>query len=673
MDISEGRPYPLGSTCDARGVNFSIISSVATRVELCLFDRNGDEQCRDLPGRSGDCWHGHVPGIGDGQLYGYRVHGPWDPAAGHLCGPERLLLDPYGRGISGTVRWDDALFPYDASAPAAPAHTRDTAAFVPRSIVVDGAFDWAGDHPPRTPLAESVIYEMHVRGFTQRHPDVPSELRGTYAGLAHPAAIGHLTRLGITAIELLPIQAFIHRRHLEARGQRNYWGYDPIGYFAPHGEYAADPVHAAAEFKAMVRELHRAGIEVILDVVFNHTGEGGVDGPILAFRGIDNAAYYRLDSGDDLRYVDVTGTQNTFNARHPQARRLIIDSLRYWVGEMHVDGFRFDLTPALLREDNAVNMRSALLDRLRADPVLAGVKLIAEPWDLGADGYRLGQFPAEWSEWNDRYRDEVRDYWNGRNGGTLGLVRRLGGSRDVFGASARPPQASVNFVTCHDGFTLADLVSYEQKHNAANGEDNRDGPDDNHSWNCGVEGETDDGAILALRKRQQHNFLATLLLSQGVPMLLAGDELGRSQEGNNNAYCQDNELSWLDWTPPLSPLLDLTAALIRVRREHAALRATAWPDIQWFDTGGHAVSEEMPGDAPPMPLQAYVAADGAELGLFFNPTDEVVEFSLPDGRADASWREVLNTSRERATARQAHDAPGREVAGHSMVVMRAGA
>ena len=657
MQISEGHPRPLGATFDGSGVNFSVFSSVADAIEVCLFNEFGGEQRFTLPARTEGCWHGYVDGVQPGQRYGLRVHGPWDPARGHLCCPEKLLLDPCGKAVVGDVEWDDTLFPYDREAPGAPPKPGDTASFVPKSVVVDPSFDWGDDRPPRTPLADSIIYEVHVKGFTKRHPAIPAELRGTYAGLVHHASIKHLTQLGVTAVELLPIGQFFHRRGLVAMGQRNYWGYDPVGFFAPHNAYASDrsPGGAVTEFKHMVRALHSAGIEVILDVVFNHTVEGDERGPIVCFKGIDNSAYYRLLDGDDLRYVDDTGTDATLNTEHPHVREMILDSMRYWVREMHVDGFRFDLAPVLLREGGSVNMQSPFFTSVREEPVLGGVKLIAEPWDLGHEGYRVGQFPDGWSEWNDRYRDDVRDFWAGRDGAVDRFMRRFAGSPDVYRDSGRPPQASVNMVTCHDGFPLHDLVSREKKRNAANGEENRDGHDDNHSWNCGVEGETDDEAINDLRARQKRNILATLFLSQGVPMILGGDEIGRSQGGNNNAYCQDNEISWFDWTHADRELTRFVASLISLRREHAVFRSHEWliagegdesPRLRWYDADGHPASESDFAGAPPRALQVLLLGgdDPSDFIVIFNPTPEEVVFNLPETRDGGSWLVILDAA-----------------------------
>jgi glycogen operon protein len=568
MEVGPGEPHPLGASWDGTGTAFAIFSEMAERVELCLVDAGGAEARVDLPERTGPVFHGYLKGIGPGQRYGYRVHGPLAPELGQHCDPRRLLLDPYAKAIEGGL-----------------------------SLVIDTAFDWGEDRPPRTPLEESIVYELHVKGFTELHPGVPEELRGTYAGLAHPASIAHLNELGVTAVELLPIHEHVTAGFLRKRGLVNYWGYSTIGFFAPHAAYASRPGAQVAEMKGMVKLLHAAGIEVILDVVYNHTGEGEPDMETLSFRGIDNLAYYRQRPDEPALYVDATGCGNTVDVSHPHVLQLVMDSLRYWVSEMHVDGFRFDLATALARgPDGAFDPRSAFLQAVQQDPVLRGVKLIAEPWDLGEHGYRLGGFPPEWSEWNDRYRDSVRDFWRGHgHGHPLGdLAWRLTGSPDVFAAGRRPATASINFVTSHDGFTLTDLVSYNAKHNQANAEGNRDGASDNRSWNCGIEGPTDEVEILELRARQKRNLLVTLLVSQGVPMLLAGDEIGRTQLGNNNAYCQDNELSWIDWAKADAALLAFVRRLIELRRRHPVLRQRRFLQplhVRWFRPDGAEMTD----------------------------------------------------------------------------------
>ena len=548
MQVWPGRPYPLGATYDGAGTNFSVFSEVAERVELCLFDEDGAETRITMPEVTAYCWHCYVPGVGPGQRYGYRVHGPYEPRAGHRCNPAKLLLDPYAKAVEGQVDWGEAVFPYRFGAPDSVNHS-DSASHMPKAVVTNPWFDWANDRPPMSPYHEAVIYEMHVKGLTMRHPGVPEELRGTYAGIAHPTVVEYLLMLGVTAVELLPVHQFVHDAHLESKGLRNYWGYNSIAYLAPHNEYSStgQDGQQVQEFKQMVKTLHEAGIEVILDVVYNHTAEGNHMGPILSLKGIDNAGYYRLVDDDRRYYYDTTGTGNSLDMRHPHVLQLIMDSLRYWVTEMHVDGFRFDLAATLARQFHEVDRLSAFFDLIQQDPVVSQVKLIAEPWDLGEGGYQVGSFPPLWSEWNGKYRDHVRDFWRGEPKLLDEFAYRFTGSSDLYESGGRRPFASINFVTAHDGFTLADLVSYNEKHNETNGEDNNDGESHNRSWNCGAEGPSPDPGIIELRARQQRNFLATLLLSQGVPMVLGGDEMGRTQHGNNNAYCQDNEVSWFDW------------------------------------------------------------------------------------------------------------------------------
>jgi glycogen operon protein len=605
--IWPGEPYPLGSTFDGIGTRFSVVSSVAEAVELCLFDDEGGETRVELPERSGDVWHGELPDVQPGQRYGYRVHGPWVPAEGLRCNPAKLLLDPYAKAVEGEVAWDQAVFGHTWDDPDA-ANDADSAPFVPRSVVINPFFDWDGDRPLRTPWSETVIYEVHVKGATAQHPEVPEELRGTYAGLAHPAFVAHLQGLGVTAVELLPVHQFIHDAHLVERGLRNYWGYNSIGFLAPHGAYASrgQAGQQVQEFRQMVRDFHQAGIEVILDVVYNHSAEGNHLGPTLSFKGFDNPLYYRLVAEDRRHYFDYTGTGNTLNMRSPHALQLVMDSLRWWATEMHVDGFRFDLASTLARSLHEVDKLSAFFDIIQQDPVISQLKLIAEPWDVGEGGYQVGNFPPLWAEWNGRYRDDVRDYWRGADVGVGELALRLTGSSDLYESEARRPHASINFVTAHDGFTLADLTSYDTKHNEANGEGGADGESHNRSWNCGVEGPTDDPEVLALRARQRRNLLVTLLLSQGVPMLLGGDEQGRTQQGNNNAYCQDNELSWFDWSAADDELLAFTSGLLAYRREHHAFRrrrffqgrpirvagATALPDVAWFSPDGTPMTDD---------------------------------------------------------------------------------
>jgi isoamylase len=712
VKVYPGNAYPLGATYDGAGTNVAVFSEVAERVELCLFDEDGDETRIDLPEVTAFCWHGYLPQVNPGQRYGFRVHGRWAPDEGHLCLPEKLLLDPYAKAIAGRVEWNEAVFPYasgDAAAGAsssgaassgaaaaaassgasgraaaaagAEPNRLDSAPYVPRSVVVNPYFDWGDDHPPRTPPHESVIYEVHVKGFTMRHPEVPPELRGSYAGFSHPAAIAHLKRLGVTAVELLPVHQFIQDDRLAAHGLRNYWGYNSIGYLAPHNEYATvaaeSGVAAAAgqqvqEFKQLVKELHRENIEVILDVVYNHTGEGSHLGPMLCFKGLDNAAYYRLMPEQRRLYMDYTGTGNSLNMRHPNVLQLIMDSLRYWVEEMHVDGFRFDLAATLARELHDVDRLSAFFDIIQQDPVVRQVKLIAEPWDVGEGGYQVGNFPPLWSEWNGKYRDTVRDYWRGADR-TLGdFANRITGSSDLYATTGRVPSASINFVTAHDGFTLADLVAYNDKHNQANLEDNRDGASDNRSWNCGVEGPTGDPQVLALRRRQQRNFLATLLLSQGIPMLLGGDEIGRTQRGNNNAYCQDSEVSWFDWEAADEELLRFTAELIALRRRHPVFRRRRWflgrpihgrevKDIGWFKPDGGEMSEADWREGFAKSLGVFL--NGSAISTLdargepvvddsfyvaWNAFEQPLAFRLPDGRGWGRqwprWAAVLDTA-----------------------------
>jgi len=600
-----GRPAPLGATWDGEGTNVALFSRGAEAVDVCLFEDvpgGGSRETRvPLQDRTGHVWHGYLPHVGPGQRYGFRVDGPYDPARGLRFDPGKLLLDPYARAVDGELRLDDAVL----GSPGGSGHQQDSAPWVPRSVVVHGAFPWGADARPGTTWADTVVYELHVKGFTARHPGVPEQLRGTYAGLAHPAAVEHLQRLGVTAVELLPVHHFVSEPHLLRRGLANYWGYNPIGYFAPHAAYSASGSRGGQvrEFKAMVRALHAAGLEVLLDVVYNHTGEGDELGPTLSFRGIDNLSYYRTQGGERGRYRDYTGCGNTLDARSPDVLQMILDSLRYWVTEMHVDGFRFDLAPALARSAHAVDPQSAFFSVLRQDPVLSSVKLVAEPWDLGEGGYQAGRFPPPWTEWNGEYRDTVRDLWRGQRSGVRALAYRLSGSADLYQHDGRRPYASVNFVTSHDGFTLRDLTTYEVKRNDANGEGGRDGETHNRSWNCGVEGETDDPAVNALRLRQARNLLATLLLSTGVPMLSMGDEVRRSQLGNNNAYCQDSALSFMPWEvdDDALALREFTARLVALRRSHPVLRQATFfsgcpgadgvNDLGWFGADGAELTD----------------------------------------------------------------------------------
>jgi glycogen operon protein len=675
--IWPGQPAPLGATWDGEGVNFALFSAHATGVDLCLFD--SDEPAREtarfkLPEFTHQVWHGYVPRLKPGQLYGYRVYGPHKPQQGHYFNPHKLLLDPYARAIAGTFAWEDGdrLFGYTVGHAEAELSLdrRDSAAQLPKCVVVDPAFDWEGDRPPRTPLAESIIYEAHVKGLTARHPQVPPALRGTYLGLACAPVLNHLKALGVTAIELLPVHQFVLDRHLVERGLTNYWGYQSIGFFAPEARYASGGVRGqqVTEFKQMVKALHRAGLEVILDVVYNHTGEGNHLGPFLSFKGLDNASYYRLVLDQPRYYHDFTGTGNTLNVVEPNVLQLISDSLRYWIQEMHVDGFRFDLATTLGRELGGFDPRAAFFDILWQDPVISQVKLIAEPWDVGEHGYQVGNFPPGWSEWNGKYRDSLRDFWRSPEGGVGDFAGCFTGSHSLFSKRGRLPAASINFVTAHDGFSLRDLVSYNEKHNEANGEGNQDGESHNRSWNCGAEGPTEDAEILQLRARQQRNLLASLLLSQGVPMLLGGDELGRTQQGNNNAYCQDNELAWLDWEKVDAGLLAFTQKLIQLRRAHPVFRQRRWlrgravrglgfRDIDWFTPEGEEMTEANWSNGSPKALAVFLNGHGihapADHGqrltdqsfyLLFNAHDAPVTFTLPASDWLLRWEKVLDTA-----------------------------
>jgi len=671
--INTGSPYPLGATYDGEGVNFALFSENAEAVELYLYDSSNQQEIEKfkITEKTHQVWHIYVSGIKPGQLYGYRVHGPYDPAQGHRFNPHKLLIDPYAKAISGVVQWNDALFAYNIGEDDLSLDTTDSAPFVPKSVVIDGHFDWGDDHPPRIPMHQSVIYETHVKGFTATHPEIPEEIRGTYAALAHPVTINYLKELGITAIELLPIHHFITDRHLQDKGLTNYWGYNSVGFFAPDVRYSASGTHGeqVVEFKEMVKALHGAGIEVILDVVYNHTGEGNEMGPTLSFRGIDNASYYRL-AEDPRYYMDFTGTGNTLNTRQPNVLRLIMDSLRYWVQEMHVDGFRFDLASALARELHDVDKLSSFFDVIHQDPVISQVKLIAEPWDIGEGGYQVGEFPAGWAEWNGKYRDCIRDYWIGADSMIAEFANRLTGSSDLYRGDNRTPSASINFITAHDGFTLHDLVSYNEKHNEANGEDNKDGESHNRSWNCGAEGPTDDSTVNNLREKQKRNMLVTLFLSQGVPMLVAGDEHGRTQQGNNNAYCQDNEISWLNWDNVDVSLLDFTKKLIHFRREHPVfcrrkwfqglpIRGTGVEDIVWFlpdvsEMDDHHWQEDYARSLAVFLNGAGIRSvdtDGkkivdANFYLLFNAYWEDVTYTLPGENYGAGWFKILDTNND---------------------------
>ncbi len=705
-EVWPGRPFPLGATPDGQGTNFSLFSQHAARVELCLFDADDNEEQIEVTRQTAHNWHVYLPGVGPGTRYGYRVHGPYAPHDGHRFNPHKLLIDPYAKAIEGGIDWHAAnALPYVPRTGEAletadlEPDPEDSAPAIPKSVVVDPDFDWQGDRRPDRPWSETVIYETHVKGFTMRHPDVPEHLRGTYAGLASDEAIEHLVSLGVTALELLPVHHIADEHFLHEKGLTNYWGYSSIGYFAPHAGYSASGTRGeqVSEFKGMVKSLHRHGIEVILDVVYNHTAEGNHLGPVLSFKGVDNRSYYRLVPDDPRHYMDYTGTGNTLNAREPSVLRLIMDSLRYWVVECHVDGFRFDLASALARELYDVDRLSAFFGIIHQDPVLSQVKLIAEPWDVGPGGYQVGNFPVLWSEWNGMYRDTMRDFWRGAEG-VAEFASRFMGSSDLYQGDGRRPFASINFITAHDGFTLRDLVSYNEKHNEANLEDNRDGTDDNRSWNCGVEGETDDHNILTLRARQQRNFLATLLLSMGTPMLLGGDEMGRTQHGNNNAWCQDNELSWFDWSLPdqHEDILGFTRRLIRLRQEHPVFRRTRFlrgeevegsglPDVWWFRPDGHSMTtadwESPHGHVLGVFINGEELQERTKYGehvsddsflLLFNAHHEDVDFQLPNARYGHRWIVELTTADREERQRGKEQAAGGPVAvmSRSLLLLR---
>ncbi|HEY1967600.1 MAG TPA: glycogen debranching protein GlgX [Pseudonocardia sp.] len=695
LSVWPGHAFPLGATASAGGTNFAVASEVAEAVELCVIGEARDgrrtEERIALQEYDAGVWHGFVPGLGVGTRYGFRVHGPNDPARGLRCNPAKLLLDPYAKAVHGELAWDQRIFGYTWSDGPDSVNQLDSLDAMPLSVVVDPASSLDTAAPPRTSYADTVLYETHVLGFTARHPDIPEQLRGTYAGLGHPAAVDHLVRLGVTAVELLPVHQSVTSGTLRQKGLSNYWGYDTISFLAPHAAYSA-AVRAGnvggqvAEFQAMVASLHSAGIEVVLDVVFNHTAEGNEHGPTLCHRGVDNAAYYRLVGNDPRRYYDTTGTGNSLNVANLICLRMILDSLRYWVIYMHVDGFRFDLAATLGRDTGGFASTAAFFDLVDQDPVLSQVKLIAEPWDVGqADSYNLGRFPAQWSEWNGRYRDTIRDFWRSVDG-TLGdFARRTSGSPDLFGGSRRRPSASVNIITTHDGFTLRDLVSYDTKHNEANGEQSRDGADDNRSWNCGVEGPSDDPAVRALRQRQQRALLATLLLSLGVPMILGGDEMGRTQQGNNNAYCQDNETSWFDWERADTELLGWTRKLVALRRAHPALRRRRYlagarsEEVGWFTPSGKPMTDAAWND--PFTRSVAVLMDGSaepdrdqhgtpmlddDLLLLVNGWWEELEFTLP---ADGPWRQVLDTYAGTVDPTGAAAGPAVPVGARSLVLL----
>ncbi|HEX6920854.1 MAG TPA: glycogen debranching protein GlgX [Actinomycetes bacterium] len=692
MEIWPGTAYPLGATFDGAGTNFALFSEVADRVELCLFDEVGGgkgsrrltETRVDLPEVDGFVWHGYLPRVGPGQRYGFRVHGPRDPKWGLRCNPSKLLLDPYAKAVEGQVDWAESLFDYRFASPTR-VNQLDSGRHAPKSVVINPFFDWQKDRNPGTPYHQTVIYEAHVRGLTMQHPALPDAIRGTYAGIAHPAIIEHLHRLGVTAIELMPVHQFVQDHHLIERGLSNYWGYNTIGFFAPHNAYSSSGQRGGQvlEFKSMVRELHAAGIEVILDVVYNHTAEGNQMGPTLSFRGIDNHAYYRLVDGDPEHYYDTTGTGNTLLMRHPHVLQLIMDSLRYWVLDMHVDGFRFDLASTLARQFHEVDRLSAFFDLVQQDPVISQVKLIAEPWDVGEGGYQVGNFPPLWTEWNGRYRDTVRDFWRGEPATLAEFASRLTGSADLYQEDGRRPIASVNFVTAHDGFTLNDLVSYNEKHNDANGEGNADGESHNRSWNCGAEGPTEDIDVITLREKQKRNFLTTLFLSQGVPMLLHGDEFGRTQAGNNNVYCQDNPIAWVDWEDARDnwTLTEFVETLSRLRREHTVFRRRRFfqgdpargseselGDIAWFTPAGEHMTDSdwqvgfarslavfLNGEAIAEPdARGERIVDDSFL-LLFNAHHEDMAFTVPREIYGERWETVVDTAApvvvDRATAK----------------------
>jgi glycogen operon protein len=701
--VYPGSAFPLGATYDGQGVNFALFAENATGVDICLFNSTDDEtesiKIR-VKERSNHVWHAYVPGLRPGQLYGFRVYGPFEPHNGHRFNPHKLLIDPYAKAIAGAIQWHDALFAYEVGHPEQDlsfSHV-DSAPYIPKSVVIDPTFDWEGDKLPQIQYHESIIYETHVKGFTQLHPDIPEQIRGKYAAISHPVTIQYLKGLGITAVELMPVHHFVVDRHLKDRGLTNYWGYNTIGFFAPDVRYSSQGILGGqvSEFKQMVKELHKAGIEVILDVVYNHTGEGNHMGPTLSFRGVDNASYYRLT--DDKRYyMDYTGTGNTLNANVPHVLRLIMDSLRYWILEMHVDGFRFDLAATLARELHEVDRLSAFFDIIHQDPVISQVKLIAEPWDIGEGGYQVGKFPPGWAEWNGKYRDCIRDYWRGADSMLGEFAARFTGSPDLYKEDYRRPTASINFVTAHDGFTLNDLVSYNEKHNMANGEDNNDGDSHNRSWNCGAEGPTTDVDINALRTKQKRNLLTSLFLSQGVPMLVAGDELSRTQGGNNNAYCQDNEISWLNWKDADAELLQFTQKLIQLRKAHPVFCRRRWfkgqpikgvglEDIAWFLPEGTEMTEENwnldfakslgvflngRGLRAVGPMGEHIMDDS--FYVIFNAHHDGLPYVLPPEKFGRQWIKVLDTAEglineEGGATYEAGDAI--QVEGRSVVVLK---
>jgi glycogen operon protein len=698
MQIWPGHPYPLGATYDGSGTNFALFSSVAERVELCLFDDDGLETRVAVEESDAHVWHVYLPSVTPGQRYGYRVDGPYDPAAGLRCDPSKLLLDPYAKAIDGQVDGDPSLFSYRFGAEQE-RNTGDSAAHTMKAVVINPYFDWAHDRPPKHEYHESVIYEAHVKGMTQLHPEVPEEIRGTYAGMAHPAVIQHLTDLGVTAVELMPVHQFVNDPILQGKGLSNYWGYNTIGFFAPHNAYSSvgSRGEQVAEFKSLVKALHAANIEVILDVVYNHTAEGNHLGPTLSFRGIDNPSYYRLVDGDPSHYFDTTGTGNSLLMRSPHVLQLIMDSLRYWVTEMHVDGFRFDLAATLARQFHEVDRLSAFFDLVHQDPIISQAKIIAEPWDVGEGGYQVGEFPPLWTEWNGRYRDTVRDYWRGEPATLAEFASRITGSSDLYGHSGRRPIASINFVTAHDGFTLADLVSYNEKHNEANGEGNADGESHNRSWNCGAEGPTKNRAIQRLRNRQRRNFLATLMLSQGVPMISHGDELGRTQLGNNNGYCQDNEITWIDWDLSRADEahLEFARTVVQMRKDHATLRrrrffrGAAWHggeselgDIAWFTPdAGHMTDEDwnhsfarslmmfLNGDKIFEPDARGERIIDDSLLILLNADASPLTFALPPAEYGEKWSVLMDTDERLKPGARVLAGASLALEAHSVVVL----
>lgn len=696
MNITEfpGNPYPLGATWDGKGVNFALFANNATGVELCLFDDDNNEVKIKVKERTHQVWHIYLPNIKPGQLYAYRVDGPYEPENGQRYNPYKILIDPYAKSIAGPVKWHEAAFGYDVNSPDKDLSfsETDSGPYVPKSVVINPNFDWEDDKVLDIPYHKTIIYEMHVKGFTMLNPEIPEEIKGTYAALAHPATIKYLKDLGVTAVELMPVHHFIIDQHLIEKGLSNYWGYNTIGFFAPDVRYSSSGVHGeqVIEFKSMVKELHKAGLEVIIDVVYNHTAEGNELGPTLSFKGIDNSAYYRLVEDNQQYYNDYTGTGNTLNANLPNVLRLIMDSLRYWILDMHVDGFRFDLASTLARELHDVNKLSGFFDIIYQDPIISQVKLIAEPWDIGEGGYQVGNFPAEWVEWNGKYRDCMRDYWRGADSMLGEFAERLTGSSDLYRSDMRRPTASINFITAHDGFTLHDLVSYNEKHNEDNGEDNNDGESHNRSWNCGVEGPTDDPEIIKLRNQQKRNLLATLFLSQGVPMLVAGDEFGRTQGGNNNAYCQDNEISWLNWEHADKSLHDFTQKLIALRKNHPAFCRQRWfkgskNDIVWFLPEGMEMSDENWSHDFAKSLGVYI--NGNELRMvdetgnkvtddnfyvIFNAYHGPLDYTLPPVKLGKTWHKIMDTSEDRVSEDgQIFNAEETiNVAGRSVVILK---